>query len=186
MKKNLALSVEQKRRLIEKDHAEVPVARQCELLGLARSSYYHEPAGESASNLALMRMIDKIYTEHPYFRIRRMVVWLHKLGRNINKKCVSRLMQRMGLQAIYPKPRLSDPNKQHKKYPYLLRGVEIERTDQVWSTDITYIRLEKGFVYLTAVIALRRERLAQPLRALVVGVHQHGGGLLRGGPESRA
>ena len=130
----------------------MPVARQCELLGLARSSYYHEPTGESASNLELMRLIDEIYTEHPYFGIRRMVAWLRKLGRHVNKKRVSRLMQRMGLQAIYPKPRLSDPNKQHKKYPYLLRGVEIERTDQVWSTDITYIRLEKGFVYLTAVI----------------------------------
>lgn len=148
----MAPSVEQKRRLIEEDHPEVPVTRQCELLGLARSSYYYEPTGESASNLELMRLIDEIYTEHPYFGVRRMTAWLRRLGQQVNKKRIFRLMQQMGLQAIYQKPRLSDPNKEHKKYPYLLRGVKIERRDQVWSTDITYIRMERGFVYLTAVI----------------------------------
>lgn len=138
--------------MIDEGHPEVPVTRQCELLGLARSSYYYQPTGESASNLALMRLIDEIYTERPYFGIRRMTACLRRLGHEVNRKRVWRLMQRMGLQAIYPKRRLSDPNKQHKKYPYLLRDVVIERQDQVWSTDITYIRLEKGFVYLAAVI----------------------------------
>ena len=138
--------------MIEEDHPKVSVSRQCELLGLARSSYYYQLAGESAANLELMRQIDEIYTAHPYFGVRRMTAWLRKMGKIVNKKRISRLMQRLGLQAIYPKPRLSDPNKQHKKYPYLLRDVAIERRDQVWSTDITYIRLEKGFVYLAAVI----------------------------------
>lgn len=138
--------------MIDTDHAELPIVRQCELLGMARSSFYYQPAQESEENLVIMRLIDEIYTDHPYFGARRMAVKLREKGHLVNRKRVARLMRRMGLRAIYPKPRLSDPNKQHPKYPYLLRGMEIDRPDQVWSTDITYIRMERGFVYLVAVM----------------------------------
>jgi putative transposase len=146
------LPAERKRGLVDEDHPELSIQRQCELIGLARSSFYYQPAAETATNLDLMRLIDEVYTAHPYFGVRRMWAWLRRLGHEVNRKRVARLMGKLGLQAIYPKPRLSDPDKQHLKYPYLLRDVEINRLDQVWSTDITYIRLEKGFVYLAAVI----------------------------------
>jgi len=125
---------------------------QCELLGLPRSSYYYEPVGDSTEDLELMRQIDEIYTELPYYGSRRMTWELNQKGWKVNRKRVQRLMQRMGLEAIYPKPRLSTPAPGHKIYPYLLRGLKIDRPDQVWSTDITYIRLRGGFVYLVAVI----------------------------------
>ena len=128
------------------------VSRQCELLGLSRSSYYYEPATESPANLALMALIDREYTAHPFQGGRRMTTWLRGEGHAVNRKRVQRLMRRMGLEAVYPKPRLSVRGAGHKVYPYLLRGVTIERTDQVWSTDITYIPLLHGFMYLTAVM----------------------------------
>jgi putative transposase len=128
------------------------VSRQCELLGLSRSSYYYEPARESEEDLALMAKIDREYTAHPFLGSRRMTSWLRSQGRAVNRKRVQRLLRLMGLQAIYPKPRLSAPGAGHKVYPYLLRGVAIERADQVWSTDITYIPMPAGFMYLTAVI----------------------------------
>lgn len=122
------------------------------MLGLARSSWYYQPTPETDENLALMRLIDEEYTRHPFFGSRRMVAILERQGFEVNRKRVQRLMGVLGLEAIYPKPRLSQGDKQHKKYPYLLRDVSIQRPDHVWSTDITYIRLERGFVYLTAVI----------------------------------
>jgi putative transposase len=128
------------------------VRRQCELLGLSRSSLYYEPTGESAEDLRLMRLIDERYTAHPYYGSRRMTIWLTERGEEVNRKRVRRLMRIMGLEAIYPKPRLSAAGKGHKVYPYLLRGVQIERPDQVWSTDITYVPLPGGFMYLAAVI----------------------------------
>jgi putative transposase len=113
---------------------------------------YYQPAAESAENLALMRLIDQEYTRHPFIGSRRMAVWLNRdNGCEVNRKRVQRLMQLMGLQAIYPKANLS-AGSGHKVYPYLLRGVKIERPDQVWSTDITYIGLPSGFMYLAAVI----------------------------------
>lgn len=121
-------------------------------MGLARSSWYYQPTPETDENLALMRLIDEEYTRHPFFGSRRMVAILERQGFEVNRKRVQRLMGVLGLEAIYPKPRLSQGDKQHKKYPYLLRNVSIQRPDHVWSTDITYIRLERGFVYLTAVI----------------------------------
>jgi putative transposase len=128
------------------------VSQQCEVLGLSRSSYYYEPATESAENLALMALIDKEYTDHPFRGSRGMTAWLRRAGHEINRKRVQRLMRLMGLEAVYPKPRLSDGGAGHKVYPYLLRGVAIERVNQVWSTDITYIPMPNGFMYLTAVI----------------------------------
>ena len=128
------------------------ICRQCELLGLNRSTYYYEPATESMENLTLMKLIDQQYTAHPDYGSRRMTIWLQGLGYQINRKRVQRLMRLMGLEAIYPKPNLSAPDRQHKVYPYLLRGVAVVRPDQVWSTDITYIGLPTGFMYLAAII----------------------------------
>jgi len=125
-------------------------------LGLARSSFYYEPAGETAENLELMRLIDRRYTEHPFEGSRKLAAWLGRelrdQGQVVNRKRVQRLMALMGLQAIYPRPRTSAPGPGHRVYPYLLRGVAVERPDQVWSADITYVPLPSGFMYLAAVI----------------------------------
>ncbi len=140
------------RALIDKDHPDLSVRRQCELLGLNRSTFYYEPAVESADNLRLMGLIDRKYTDCPFFGSRRMTVWLNEdQGEVVNRKRVQRLMRLMGVEAVYPRPRLSGGRK-HKVYPYLLRGVSIDRPDQVWSTDITYVGLPGGFMYLVAVI----------------------------------
>ena len=138
--------------LIDVGHPILSVRRQCELLGLSRSSLYYEPAGETVENLRLMRRIDEQYTARPFYGSRRMTQWLTKQGEEVNRKRVQRLMRTMGLEAIYPKPRLSAAGRGHKVYPYLLRGVTIERADQVWSTDITYVPMTTGFMYLAAVI----------------------------------
>jgi putative transposase len=122
------------------------------LLGLSRSSFYYEPVGETAENLRLMRKIDEQYTACPFYGSRRMTRWLVQQGEEVSRKRVQRLMRTMGLEAIYPKPRLSLAGAGHKVYPYLLRGVAIERPDQVWSTDITYVPMTSGFMYLAAVI----------------------------------
>jgi len=126
--------------------------RQCELVGLARSSLYYQPRGASGENVLLMRLIDEQYTRTPFYGIRRMTAWLRGQGHQVNHKRAARLMEAMGLETIYPKPRTSQPSPDHRVYPYLLRNVAIGRPDQVWSTDITYIRLSRGFVYLVAVL----------------------------------
>lgn len=147
------LSVEQRRGLIEEDHPQLSVRRQCELLGLNRSTWYYQPAAESAENLAVMQLIDKEYTAHPFYGSRKMTKWLQEVMKlEVNRKRVQRLMRLMGLAAIYPKPKLSLPGQGHKVFPYLLRDVKIERVNQVWSTDITYIGLPGGFMYLAAII----------------------------------
>lgn len=128
------------------------IRQQCELLELNRSSLYYEPVTESAENLGLMALIDREYTEHPFLGSRRMTEWLKGQGHTVNRKRVQRLMGLMNLAAIYPRPRTSVANRKHKVYPYLLRGVTIDRVDQVWSTDITYVGLPGGFMYLAAVI----------------------------------
>jgi putative transposase len=138
--------------LIDPGHAELSVRRQCELVGLSRSAWYYEPATESAENLRLMRRIDEEYTRHPFLGRRKMTAWLRSRGNAVNPKRVRRLMRVMGLEAIYPKPRLSVRCPNHRVFPYLLRGVSVERVDQVWSTDITYVPLPAGFLYLAAVI----------------------------------
>jgi len=126
--------------------------RQCELAGLARSTWYYEPVGESEENLELMRLLDEQYTRTPFYGSRRMTAWLIDRGFSVNRKRVQRLMQLMGLEAIYPKPRLSQAAPGHRVFPYLLRGLPITRPNQVWSTDITYIRMRGGFLYLTAIL----------------------------------
>jgi putative transposase len=139
--------------MVEPGHPRLTSQRQCELLGLPRSSYYYQPATESAEDLRLMRLIDEHYLKYPFYGSRRLTAWLQEdLGEEVNRKRVQRLMRRMGLEAIYPKPRLSAAGGNHRVYPYLLRGVRIERPDQVWSTDITYVPLAHGFMYLAATI----------------------------------
>jgi putative transposase len=148
----LPSSIETKRRLVEPGQSEISLRRQCELLGLNRSSLYYEPAGESAENLQLMRWIDEQYTQTPFYGWPRMTAYLRRQGYAVNHKRVQRLMQQMGLQAIYPKPKTTMAAKEHKTYPYLLRGLTVTHPDQVWSADITYIPLRHGFMYLVAVI----------------------------------
>ncbi len=126
--------------------------KQCELLDISRSGLYYEPMGESAYNVDLMNMIDAKYTAHPDMGVPSMTIYLRNSGKKCGPKRVRRLMRLMGLEAIYPKPRTSIPNKQHEVYPYLLKDVEIIRPNQVWSTDITYIRLKHGFAYLVAIM----------------------------------
>lgn len=128
------------------------IRRQCELLGLNRSSLYYQPMGENEENLGLMRLLDEQYTRTPCYGVLKMEAYLRSLGHEVNIKRVRRLLRTMGLEAIYQKPNTSKPNPEHKVYPYLLRGLVIDRCDQVWSTDITYVRLASGFVYLVAVI----------------------------------
>jgi len=138
--------------MIDIQHPHLSIRRQCELVGLNRATFYWEPAGESKLNLALMRMIDVQFMRTPFYGYRRMTVSLRGQGQARNPKRVAQLMRQMGLRAVYPRPRTSLPAQQHKKYPYLLRGLEIVRPNQVWSTDITYVPLPRGFVYLVAVI----------------------------------
>jgi putative transposase len=148
----LACSTDDLRRLVDRSHREISLRRQCELLGVNRSGLYYESAGESEENLRLMRLLDEQYTRAPFYGSRKMTEWLAVQGYAVNRKRVSRLMALMGLEAVYPRPRLSQPGEGHKIYPYLLRGVSVERVNQVWSTDITYIRMARGFVYLVAVM----------------------------------
>ena len=138
--------------MVKRGHPDLSVRRQCELLGVNRAGLYYEPVGESEENLLLMRLLDEQYTRAPFYGSRRMTAWLATQGHEVNRKRISRLMQVMGVEAVYPKPKLSQPGEGHKIYPYLLRGVTVERVNQVWSTDITYIRMAQGFVYLVAVM----------------------------------
>ncbi len=138
--------------MIEPAHPQMSIARQCDLVGLPRSTYYYHAHGESAENLYLMHLLDKQYTDTPYYGVRRMTAWLQSQGYAVNHKRVARLLRTMGLETLYPKPRMSEPHPAHRVYPYLLRGVPITRVNQVWSTDITYIRLHGGFIYLVAVM----------------------------------
>ena len=138
--------------MIEVGDPQISIRRQCELLGLNRASYYYQPAGESELNLALMKRIDQLYTALPFYGRPRLTAQLRREGYQINHKRIRRLMVKMGLQAIYPKAKPKKSGEPHHIYPYLLRGLAIKRVNQVWSTDITYIRLKKGFMYLTAII----------------------------------
>ena len=148
----MACSTEDLRPLVDRIHADISVRRQCELLGVNRAGLYYQPVGESEENLLLMRLLDEQYTRAPFYGSRKMTEWLATQGFEVNRKRVSRLMVVMGIEAVYPKPRLSQPGEGHKIYPYLLRGTEVKSVNQVWSTDITYIRMARGFAYLVAVM----------------------------------
>lgn len=155
--------------MINPKHKKLSVRRQCELLGLNRSSFYYQPkkasrksknstsdiirpVWETEENLRIMDLIDELYMAHPFFGSRNMRTVLNRKGYHVNRKRIQRLMRLMGIQAIYPKPRLSIGAKGHKIYPYLLKGLSIETPNQVWCADITYIRLAHGFVYLAAIM----------------------------------
>jgi len=138
--------------MVQGDNAVLSVERQCGLLGLARSTFYYASMRDDAEDWALMRLLDEQYTRTPFFGVRRMTQSLQSLGWDVGFKRVRRLLRLMGLEAIYPKPRLSIPAPGHRIYPYLLRHVPIARANQAWSTDITYIRMARGFVYLMAIM----------------------------------
>lgn len=144
------MSIAEKRTIIEPGL--IPIMRQCELVSLSKSSYYYQPATETPENLQLMRLIDEIYTDHPYYGRRRMTAVLKALNFDVNDKRISRLMQIMGLETIYPKPNLSKASKIHTIYPYLLKGKTILCPNEVFAADITYIRMVDGFMYLVAII----------------------------------
>lgn len=151
-KKSIGQSVEQKRQMIEPGHTQISIRRQCDLLGINRASYYYQAASESPLNLELMRAIDEQYLKMPFYGWPRMTAHLRRQGYDINHKRVQRLMQLMGLQAIYPRSRPKRERHDHKIYPYLLRGLEIVHPHQVGSTDITYLPIQNGLMYLVAVI----------------------------------
>ena len=138
--------------MIEPKHRELSIIRQCRLVSIARSSYYYEGRGESSLNLQLMRRIDEQFLETPFYGSRQMVRWLRRQGYTVGRKRVRRLMRRLGLQAVYQRPKTSNPNPAHKIYPYLLRNLEVTRPNQVWCADVTYIPLQRGFLYLVAVM----------------------------------
>ena len=139
--------------LVEPTHPTLSIRRQCELLGLNRSTFYWQPVGETPLNLKLMKLIDREYTRAPFYGYRKMTVRLKSQhGYLVNHKRVARLMRKMGLEAVFPRPRTSVPASQHEKYPYLLRGLAITHPNQVWSTDISYIPMPHGFMYLVAIM----------------------------------
>lgn len=148
------MSIDDRRKCIEPSHPEMSIQRQCELIGLNRSSWYYQatPAQESTENLNLMRLIDEQYTHAPFYGSRKITAWLNNKGHPVNRKRIQRLMRLMGIQGVAPSPGTSLRNKEHKVYPYLLRGVDIVRPNQVWSTDITYCPMPQGFMYLVAII----------------------------------
>ena len=137
---------------IAKDHPRLSLRRQCRLLSLSRSVLYYTPVGESAENLALMRLIDRQFLETPWYGSRQMARWLRRQGHAAGRHRVRRLMRKMRLVPIYQPPRTSQPHPQHKVYPYLLKGLEITRPNHVWCTDITYIPMRRGFLYLVAIM----------------------------------
>jgi len=158
-KKSVAKPVEEKKALVDPRHSVLSISRQCELLGLSRSVFYSQPAKADGENLRLMEVIDRTYLRYPFFGTRRMTEVLKEQRYKVNRKRIKRLYQLMGLQAIGPKPNMSKPMRGHKVYPYLLRSLEIERVNQVWATDLTYIPMPKGFMYLMAVIDLHSRKV---------------------------
>lgn len=142
----------QRRAMINREHPRLSLTRQCTLLSISRSSLYYRPTAAGAQELELMGLLDRQYLKTPFYGSRRMTVWLRTQGHPVNRKRVRRLMQVMGMEAIYRHPNTSKPAHGHKVYPYLLRGLEINRVNQVWATDITYIPMPRGFLYLVAIM----------------------------------
>ena len=141
-----------RRGMIEPDHPDLSIGQQCKLLSIGRSSFYYKPKGETEQNLGLMRRIDEQFLETPFFGVRQMTWHLRNDGHLVNEKRIRRLMRLMGLMPIYQKPNTSRPAKGHKTYPYLLRGLRVERPNQVWCSDITYLPMRRGFLYLVAIM----------------------------------
>jgi putative transposase len=146
------MSIERRRSFVEAGREDLSIVRQCELLSLSRSSFYYQPVGESAENLALMRLIDAQFLETPWYGARQMVRHLRRDGHGVGRKRVRRLMALMGLAPIYQRPRTTLPHPEHRIYPYLLRDLVVSQPNQVWCADITYIPMRRGFLYLVAVM----------------------------------
>jgi putative transposase len=146
------MSRERRKELVEPEHPGLSITKQCDLLEISRSSWYYEAIGESELNMKLMRLIDEQFLETPYYGARQMARYLRRQGYWVNRKRARRLMQKMGLMAIYQKPNTSKPHPEHEIFPYLLRGVDIQTPNQVWCSDLTYIPMKKGFLYLMAVM----------------------------------
>lgn len=140
--------------MISKANKNLSIVRQCRLLDVNRASFYYQPVPDGEDTVTIMNEIQDIWERHPFYGYRRITATLRRAGYKVNYKRIQRLMSKMGLQALYPKPRLSVANAEHKKYPYLLKGLSLERPNQVWATDITYVRMNPGFVYLIAIIDL--------------------------------
>jgi putative transposase len=138
--------------MIDPNEPRLSIVRQCALVNVSRSSFYFEGKGESALNLELMRLIDERFLQSPYFGSRQMTRWLRRQGRQVGRKRVLRLMRKMGLMPIYQVPKTSSAHPDHKVYPYLLRDLTIDRPNQVWCADITYIPMRRGFLYLVAIM----------------------------------
>jgi len=151
-KKIITDPFEARRLMIEPDKSDISIVKQCDLLGISRSGYYYSPRPESPENLKIMRMMDEQYLKTPFYGARRMHAHIKYQGYLVNIKRIRRLLHLMGLEAIYPKPNISKPLSGHKIYPYLLNGLSINNTNQVWSSDITYIPMKSGFLYLVAII----------------------------------
>jgi len=146
------MSREERKTMIVRDRRDLSLSRQCRLLSVGRSSFYYAPKGESAETLALMRRIDELFLKYPFFGSRQMARQLRREGVDVGRHRVRRLMRLMGLEAIYQAPRTSVPHPAHRVYPYLLKGMEIDRPNQVWCADITYIPVQRGFLYLVAIM----------------------------------
>jgi putative transposase len=146
------MSLERRRQMIEPGHPQLSVVRQCELVSISRSGFYHRPAGETALNLELMRLIDAQFLEAPWYGARQMARHLRREGYVVGRKRIRRLMAKMGLAPIYQRPRTTVPNPEHRVFPYLLRELVIERANQVWCADITYLPMRRGFLYMVAVM----------------------------------
>lgn len=146
------MSLDRRREVVEPGHEQLSVVRQCDLIGMSRSSWYYRPRGESERNLDLMRVIDKAYLKMPWYGSRQMTRHLKRLGYGVGRKRVRRLMRLMGLRSVAPQPQTSRRNPAHPVYPYLLNDIAVERANQAWATDVTYIPMAHGFLYLVAIM----------------------------------
>ena len=146
------MSRNQRQALIDREHNQLSLVRQCTLLDISRASLYYQPTPQRTEDLELMSLMDRQYLKTPFYGSRRMKAWLRGQGRQVNRKRVRRLMQMMGLEAIYRHPNTSKPTPEHRVYPYLLKGVKIDRVNQAWSADITYIPMARGSLYLVAIM----------------------------------
>ena len=146
------MSPARRQQMVDREHPSLSIVRQCALLGVSRSSLYYRPRAISAEDLSLMGEMDRQYLETPFYGSRRMKAWLGRRGIHLSRKRVQRLMRAMGLRAIYRRPSTSRRSPEHPVYPYLLRNVRITRPNQVWAADIIYLPMNRGFLYLVAVM----------------------------------
>lgn len=146
------MSPGKKRAMIRRDHLKLSISQQCKLVQLSRSGFYYTPAGINPDTLAMMNEIDRVFTKYPFFGSRQIAAYLRREGKTVGRHRVRRLMARMGLEAIYKRPRTSQPHPQHPVFPYLLRNKKIDRPNQVWCADITFIPVKHGFLYLVAIM----------------------------------